>query len=183
MASTVTVGSADGTLTLLTGRQGLAGKAGHDLTLTVRDWSGEAMLDDAGALTELTVAAVLASLEVTKGEGGIKPLSDKDKATILEQAGKTLQAQKHPVVTFTMSGTTGTTDQPQVTGMATIAGASKPVKADLTVTRAGQQARIVGSAEVIQSAFGIKPYTGMLGALKVRDLVEVRIEVTAALPS
>ena len=182
MASTITVGPADGALVLLTGRQGLAGKAGHDLTLTVRDWSGEATLDDAGALTQLTVAATLSSLEVTKGEGGIKPLSDKDKATILDQAAKTLQAQKHPQVTFTMSGTTGSNDQQQVTGMASIAGASKPVKADLAVTRTGQQARIVGSAEVIQSEFGVKPYTGMLGALKVRDLVEVRVEVTTTLP-
>ena len=182
MARTITVGSADGSLTLLTGRQGLAGKAGHDLTLTVKNWSGEATLDDSGALTELAVSATLASLEVTKGEGGLKPLSDKDKVTILDQAAKTLQAQKHPLVTFTMSGTTGGNDQQQVTGMATIAGASRPVSADLTVTRTGQQARIVGSADVIQTAFGIKPYTGMLGALKVRDLVEVRVEVTTTLP-
>ena len=181
MSRTLAVGAADGSLTLLTGRQGLAGKAGHDLTLTVADWSGEATVDDTGALTSLDVTAKLSSLEVTKGEGGIKPLSDKDKVTILEQAAKTLQAAKHPLVTFTMTTATGTTDKPQVSGTATIAGESQPLKADLTVRRDNGQAQITATAEVIQSAFGIKPYTGMLGALKVRDLVEVRIEVTAAL--
>jgi len=30
---------------------------------------------------------------------------------------------------------------------------------------------------VVQSGFGIKPYSAMLGALRVRDAVEVRAEV------
>jgi hypothetical protein len=33
------------------------------------------------------------------------------------------------------------------------------------------------SCQVVQSRFGIKPYTGMLGALKIADAVEVRAEV------
>ena len=30
---------------------------------------------------------------------------------------------------------------------------------------------------VVQSSFGVKPYSAMLGALRVRDAVEVRAEV------
>ena len=51
---------------------------------------------------------------------------------------------------------------------------------DLTLNRVGRvgndQWRVSG--EVVQSRFGIKPFTAFLGALKVKD--EVRFEVVAA---
>ena len=37
--------------------------------------------------------------------------------------------------------------------------------------------RYRGTATVVQSAFGIKPYTGFFGALKLRDEVGVEFEV------
>jgi hypothetical protein len=37
--------------------------------------------------------------------------------------------------------------------------------------------RYRGTATVAQSAFGIKPYTGLFGALKLRDEVVVEFEV------
>ena len=37
--------------------------------------------------------------------------------------------------------------------------------------------RYRATATVIQSQFGIKPYSGMLGALKLRDDVEVEVTV------
>jgi hypothetical protein len=36
---------------------------------------------------------------------------------------------------------------------------------------------------VTQSEWGIKPYRGMMGALKVRDTVEVVIDVALAAPA
>src|ERR1019366_8767593 len=41
---------------------------------------------------------------------------------------------------------------------------------------------VVGHAEIVQSAWGIKPYAGFLGALKLRDAVDVDVDVSVPLP-
>ena len=46
-----------------------------------------------------------------------------------------------------------------------MAGATRPLTAELTPDG--------GRATVVQSQWGIKPYRGLMGALKVRDDVEV----------
>ena len=163
------LGPHDGTLTLHTGRSGVASKVGHDLTLTVTRWT---VTGDPAKL--ITLTAELGSLVVSKGDGGLKPLSDKDKATILGHAASTLKAADHPLVTAIIAG-------PVAVGTATaevsIAGRSQQVP--ITVATEGDNpARVVVTATVVQTAFGIKPYSGLLGTLKVADPVGVRFEAT-----
>jgi polyisoprenoid-binding protein YceI len=174
----IQVGPAEGSLSLLTGREGIAGKAGHDLTLLVTDWSGQATVAADATVQSMTVTADLPSLQVLKGEGGLKPLTDKDRATILKQTAKTLQSDKHPKATFVMAKAASSGDEQQLTGTVEVAGSTQPMTAALSVTPCGTELRVVATADVLQSAFGIKPYVGMLGALKVKDLVQVRIDVT-----
>ena len=42
--------------------------------------------------------------------------------------------------------------------------------------------RYRGTGTVVQSAYGIKPYTAFFGALKVRDTVDVEVEATIPAP-
>ena len=93
------IGPATGTLTLHTGVEGKAAKMGHALTIGLSDWAVEVTLEQ-GAPTSVTLRAGLASFEVQRGEGGVKPLSDKDKRTIRDSALNSLSADKHPDVTF-----------------------------------------------------------------------------------
>ena len=58
------------------------------------------------------------------------------------------------------------------------AGQTRPVTLDLTGSPDG---RLKGSIAVVQSQFGIKPFSAMMGALKVKDEVEVSFDV--ALPA
>jgi hypothetical protein len=69
-------GPDNATLTVQTKRTGAAAKAGHDLLLLVTRWEGE-LTDDAATLT-----ADSTSLRVQKGEGGMMPLGEDDKANI-----------------------------------------------------------------------------------------------------
>ena len=64
-----------------------------------------------------------------------------------------------------------------VHGDLTIAGTTRP--AALTVMTGFTTGRPRGTVTttVVQSDFGINPYSAMLGALRVRDAVEVRAEV------
>ena len=53
-----------------------------------------------------------------------------------------------------------------------MAGATRPLTAHVTVEERGA---VHGTIPVVQSAWGIRPYRGLMGALKVRDEVEVVI--------
>jgi hypothetical protein len=162
---------------LKTGRAGLAARAGHDLTLEVTHWSAQVEVpdDDAGGITAATVKADfdLGSLEVREGTGGAKPLSDRDRADIKKQLNGilgtgTASFASSKIVRFGSSGGA-------VEGTFTLNGQSEPVRLQVSEPQPG---RFRGSATVIQSALGVKPYVGFFGALKLKDEVGVEFEVT-----
>jgi polyisoprenoid-binding protein YceI len=64
-----------------------------------------------------------------------------------------------------------------IEGTLTLNGRSQPVRLQLTAPAPG---RYRGSVTIVQSAFGIRPYTGFFGALKLRDEVTAEFEVDLA---
>ena len=170
------LGPDTGRVVIKTGRAGLAAKAGHDLTIEVTRWSArvEVPADEDGGLTAATVTAELdlGSLEVREGTGGAKPLSDGDRVQIKKQmeailGGATATFASSRIITSGASGGA-------IEGTLTLNGKTQPVRLQVTTPGPG---RYRGSATVAQSAFGIKPYTGFFGALKLRDEVGVEFEV------
>ena len=154
-------GPRSGDLTVHTGRQGAAAVAGHDLVLRAGRW--EATLDpDGRGGHALTLTAWPESLEVVEAHGGAKPLSDRDRRDIRATIAKKVLGTEPVRCTAAGAGT--------LTGELTIAGRSAPCEVHLQVT--GD--RVSGEATVVQSHFGIKPYSAFLGALKVADAVQVR---------
>ena len=147
------VGPADATLTVKTYREGVGAVVGHDLIIVVTRWS--AKVGDDGAIE---LSADPRSLEVREGLRGAKPLSDRDRREILKTIDKKVLGGSP--IEFR-----GTTDAESITGELTMAGATRPLTAELTPDG--------GRASVTQSEWGIKPYRGLMGALKVRDDVEV----------
>ena len=65
-----------------------------------------------------------------------------------------------------------------IEGDLTMAGTTRPVTAEVDVADDGH---VTGTIPVAQTGWGIKPYRGLMGALKVRDEVEVVID--ARLPA
>lgn len=171
MADPITLGPSDGTLHLHTTRTGAAAKMGHDLVIAVQRWSATLTpADDGSGLASLTASAEAASCEVVDGHGGAKSLSDKDKRDIKKSIDeKVLQASKHPQVTFTSSSVTGST----IKGELNLAGATHPWEISFDV----DGDRVKGTGSIVQTEFGIKPYSFMMGALKVGDVVGVSIDV------
>ena len=176
MSEQISADQTHGELTLHTGRQGVGSKVGHDLTIRVGRWTGEATVDGR-ALFDVRVVADLTSLEVVRGDGGLKPLTDKDRATILGNAAGALGTAKHPELVFVAPGLHSAEGATTVVGRVTLAGKTQPLALDLVVTGRSVSLR----AELLQSAFGIKPYSGLLGALRVRDMVEIRAELSLPL--
>ncbi|HEX3288732.1 MAG TPA: hypothetical protein VHT50_29710, partial [Mycobacterium sp.] len=77
------VGPGCGHLIIRTGRQGLAAKAGHDLTIDVTTWSADLThVPNDLAATTLAVTVDLNSLSAREGSGGALPLTDRDRNEI-----------------------------------------------------------------------------------------------------
>lgn len=164
----------EGRITLRTSRDGLAAQAGHDLTIDVTKWSGELVIGADLAPASLDARVELGSLVVQAGTGGIKPLTDRDKREIIATARKVLSVDRYPDATFTASSFSPADDGGTIDGTFTLAGRSGPLR--LEVRQTGPD-RYRATATVRQTDFGIKPYSGFLGALRVSDPVELEADI------
>ena len=174
-----------GRVLVKTGRAGLAARAGHDLTLEIIRWSARVTVPDAegGGLSATTETAELdlGSLAVREGTGGAKPLTDRDRRDIQGTAGKILG--EGAKATFTSSRVIPSSGAPAggtpaggaIEGMLTMRGTSRPLRLQVVSPAPGQYR---GTATVKQTDFGILPYSGFFGTLKLKDEIGVEFEVT-----
>lgn len=174
------LGTDRGQLILHTGREGLGARAGHDLTIDVRRWWGELTVRDDQSPANLEARIDLNSLTVLEGTGGAKPLTDRDRREIAVTARKVLGADRHPEATFAATEFwPGQDGGGTIAGTLRLAGVSRPLR--LTVTSTGP-GRYHATGSVVQSEYGITPYRGFFGALKVRDAVDVTLDVDLSQP-
>jgi polyisoprenoid-binding protein YceI len=171
---THTVGPDRGKIILNTNRVGLAAQVGHDLTIEVTRWSGEILLAEDPAESTLSITAETGSLRVLEGKGGIKPLSEGDKREILKNARKILDSDRQPELRYRSTKITPGSNGGTVEGTLSLHGKENPVRFEITALGDG---RYRAKGRIIQSEFGIKPYSAFLGALKLADPVEVTAEV------
>jgi polyisoprenoid-binding protein YceI len=172
-----TLGPEHASLEVRTYREGVAAKAGHDLVLDVTRW--EATVEIAAELERTTVelTADPRSLEVRAGLRGLKPLTDRDRGEIRRNIdAKVLLGRPIGFRSGAVRLADGET-RLVVEGDLTIAGSTRPIAATLELDGDGN---VSGTIPVTQTDWGITPYRGMLGALKVRD--EIEISLAARLP-
>jgi polyisoprenoid-binding protein YceI len=165
-----------GHVRLHTGRAGAAAKAGHDLVIEAKQWSGTAVVDaDNPSASSVSVDIVASSLEVVSGSGGAKALTDGDIAKIKKNINEEiLNTGKNPTISFRSTKVEGTPDAFTITGDLTIMGKSNPIV--LSGKSAG--GKVTGTGTLVQTAYGIKPFSALMGALKVADEVGVSFEIS-----
>ncbi len=172
------IGPDNGTLTVQTYRAGMAQKAGHDLVIEVTSWKGTVEVSDGPDELTVELSADPRSLEVRSGTGGAKALSDKDRNDI----GKNIDEKvlKGQAITFTGKGAAAADGGGPVAmnGDLAIGGTTRPVGFEVEV---GPDGQVKGKVPLTQSEWGIKPFSAMMGALKVKDDVEVVLD--AQLPA
>ena len=168
------LGADHGRIVIRTFRDGLASQAGHDLTIELTRWTGELSVADGGAPTGLDVRMDLGSMVVRDGTGGLKPLTDRDKREIAVNARKVLGTDRSPEATFSARTFEPADGGGVIAGDLTLAGTTRPVWLEISQPGPG---RYRATTSVQQTKFGIKPYSAFLGSLKVRDSVDVEIEV------
>jgi len=168
------LGPQTGTLQVRTSREGAYASAGHDLVIEVASW--DATLDVGDDFATLELAADSHSLHPRWGFNGLNSLTDSDRDNIrrtidakvlrgmgIRFSGRAALAPGRPVI---------------VTGSLTIGMATRQLTFELRPSPGG---RVDATARLTQSDFSIKPYSALLGALKVRDTLEIvaRAQLTA----
>jgi polyisoprenoid-binding protein YceI len=171
------LGPDNATLTVRTGTAGAMAKAGHSLEIRVSAWSTQLELGDDPAAISLSLEVDSRSLTVISGSGGPKPLTDEDKVKIARTVNDKIF--KGGEISFRSTGAhEAASGGLHVHGELNLLGTTGPAEFTLKIAEDGH---LTAVTEVTQTAFGIEPYSAMLGALKVKD--EVVIDVEGRLPS
>ena len=185
ITGTYELGPSAGRVLVKTGREGLAARAGHDLTLEITQWSARVTVpaaEDGGfAAATLTAELDLGSLAVREGTGGAKPLTDRDRRDIQGQVRKILGdaaiasfTSSRVIPSSSGSPSSGASANGAIEGALTLRGTSRPLRLQVVSPAPGQ---FRGSAGLRQTDFGITPYSGFFGALKLKNEVTVEFEV------
>jgi hypothetical protein len=166
-----TAGPENGKLEVRTYREGVAQKVGHDLVIDVSSWSAAVEATADGTISSIELEADSRSLQVHAGLGGVKPLTDRDRVEIGKNIDeKILRGQP---ITYRSTAAQSSAGRLVVDGELTLAGTTRPASFELEHPANGH---VRGTLTLTQSEWGIKPYRGLMGALKVRDAVEIAID-------
>ena len=171
-ATSWTLDASVGELLLHTGVMGRAAKPGHNLTIAVKAWEATVSWDGDGPVSvELTVE--VSSLDVLRGDGGVKSLSRPEKALARSNALGALDADRYPAITFHTDSIEKIDVGYRLTGSLDIHGSTRPQTVDLHTEDLGDAWRVSCEAVVRQTEFGVKPYSLFMGSVKVADDVTV----------
>ncbi|MBW2731510.1 MAG: YceI family protein [Deltaproteobacteria bacterium] len=164
-----------GTLHIFTFKHGLLSKVAHDLRLSVAKFSLE--MDETQIELTIPVSQLQVDGAMKRGELREKTLSKKDKRDILDNMHKdVLRSGVYPEIRFTGNAEESAGDrQFHVTGELQLGAKTLPLRA--LVERVGD--RLHSKVSLVPSRWGIKPFSAMLGALKVKDRVEIEIVLPA----
>lgn len=171
--------ASNGELLLATGVQGRAARMGHRLAIAMTRW--HATVSWAGsepATVELVVETD--SLEVLRGEGGVKGLSTPEKAVVRSNALKSLDASRFPEIRFVAQGVDKTDDGYRLSGELTVRGKTRDHVIELRTEDLGDEWRMSTESTVRQTDYGIKPYSVLMGSVQVADDVALSFTATHA---
>lgn len=173
------VGPENARLLVRTHRGGLGARAGHDLVIEATRWAGQVSIDAGeppGGHVEVRVDTH--GLEVREGHGGARPLTDKDRLEIKSNIEeKVLNADRYPELRFTAEKVAVEDHDAHLIGNLTIGGQTRPTGVDVDLEPAADGLHAHGTVQLRQTDFGIKPYSALMGMLKVADEVEVDFDV------
>lgn len=155
---------------LFTFKEGLLSAVAHDLEIEVGRFS---IVREGGNLSATFDARSLTVLHaMADGHARADGLSARDKEKIAANIqGDVLDTKHHPEIRFTAAMPEGIPTS--VSGTLEIKGRKKSV----TVQIHAEGDRLVGEVTLHQPDFGITPYSAMLGTLRIKPDVRVRIDL------
>ncbi len=164
----------DGTLHVFTYKDGPLARFAHDLRLTVQRFSVEVQGRDVRATFDPRSLVVDGVVKGTRIDP--RTLTEKDVREILENLERhVLRWRQHPEIAFTGRVAASRDGVATVKGTLRLVGREGPL--DVSLKRQGD--RVVGEASLLQTRWGIQPFSAMLGAIRIKNLVLVRFDLPA----
>ncbi|MFI5398063.1 MAG: YceI family protein [Candidatus Binatia bacterium] len=161
---------------VFTSKEGLLATVAHDLKIRVTKFHID-IDEDRHAIQARFDAASLRTVCATRdGVDAPGTLSASDKREIDQNISRdVLDAGAYPEITFTSSSVQQNGGRYLVKGALALHGRKRQVTVHVSKARTW----FVGEARIHQPDFGIRPYSALLGTLKVKADVTVRISVPA----
>jgi polyisoprenoid-binding protein YceI len=176
------------TLHVLVYRGGALARLGHNHVMSVRGMQGRLWSHTTTAKSGFDVSFPVAQMivddpEARRAAGGDFPpdVPDADRAgtrTNMLRA-EVLDAERYPTITLESVNVAGARTNPQVTARVTIRDVRREVSLQPPVSIEADRKTVRGELDLLQSDFGIRPFSAALGALTVQDRLHVKFNVVA----
>ncbi len=173
---------------ILVYRAGTLARLGHNHVISSKTLRGEAWLHEefsaSGFDVTLPVATLIIDDPATRarhGDAFAAEVAQKDiegtRRNLMRP--EVLDGEQFPQVRLVASQVSGSIDSPQVIAQVTIRGVTRELQIPMKLEM--QQDRLIASGEfgLLQTEFGIKPFSIALGALQVRDDLHVVYRLVA----
>jgi polyisoprenoid-binding protein YceI len=187
-ATVYQVDPAGSQLAILVYRGGKLSRLGHNHVMTSQEVTGRVWVHPEFSRSGFELAFPVAKLVVDDAEarraaGGDFPpdipQSDKDGTRKNMLKPEVLDGDHYAEVKLRSAKIAGTLAEPQVTAHITIKDASRDVEVPVKIGVEGAKLSASGEFDILQSDFGIKPFSVALGALEVQDRLHIKFTIVA----
>jgi len=176
-------------LAVRTHRDGIGSGLAHDHVVEATEVTGLVEYDAARPeASSITVEARTASLRVDEPASrrrlGVEGhLSESQRADVAKamRAADQLDVERHPTIRFASTRVVSEGEgRLRVTGTLTLRGVAREVSFPATVALESGTLRGRATLTFLQSSFGYKPYSALLGAIRNKDEVSLHVDLVAA---
>lgn len=187
-AATYTVTAAESLVLIHVYRGGALARLGHNHVVASKHLSGRIWLHPtftrSGFELSFPVAELLVDDPRLRAAAGPEfqsevKAADKEGTRKNMLRAEVLDAERYAEVKIRSVRIAGSLEAPQTTARITLRDASRDVEIPAKIAREGGRLRVTGAFDVMQSDFGMKPFSVGLGALEVQDRLHIRFDVVA----
>ena len=171
-----TYDQSSGECLVFTFKEGLLSPVAHDLKIGVRRFEVTVSEDGPSVEAIFDPASLETICAMRDGTPSASTLSRKDKKKVDDSIrSDVLRPRKHREIRFASTSIERSGDTYVVDGKLTLGGRTRQVTA--TVSRDGS--RLATEVTIHQPDYGIKPFTALLGTMKVKADVKVHLSIPA----
>lgn len=159
---------------IYTYKAGLLSVVGHDLLLRVGTFNIDVDPEEPSVRATFDPGSIVVINAVSGETENPSALSDEDRQTIQGYLHKDILAvSRHPEIVFTSTDVYREDDEWEVEGDLMLHGTQHSI----TLTAASEQEHLVGEVVLNQPSFGIKPFSALMGTLKIKPDIRVVVRI------
>jgi polyisoprenoid-binding protein YceI len=187
-ATVYAIDASQSEVAILVYRAGALARLGHNHVMTAKNLAGRAWIhpqfEKSGFDISLQVRDLIVDDADARRAAGSEfppeiPQSDKDGTRANMLKADVLDAERFPEVRVQATHVHGDLRAPEITAGIAIKDVRREVTVPITLTSDGTRLVAQGEFDILQSEFGMKPFSVGLGTLQVQDRLHIRFRIVA----